>query len=107
MLVSIATAMAASDTASLDEAKNVAKKFIAKISTIKDFKEWKNAKVKKIITCYDVDDSKSAYVFELEKNGKYAGYIVVSAKKTNYPVLEFSKGMSPLVRASELGIKAE
>jgi len=60
-----------------------------------------------VAACYDIDESKSAYVFELITNEKYAGYIVVSAKKTNYPVLEFSKGTSPLMRASKLGIKAE
>jgi hypothetical protein len=32
-----------------------------------------------------------------------AGYIVVSAKKTNYPILEFSKGKSPVMRVDELG----
>jgi len=106
----ISTAMATiatSDAVNLNEARNVAEKFAAKISTTEDFKEWKDAKIGKVVTCYDVDESRSAYVFELVKNEKYVGYIVVSAKKTNYPVLEFSKGTSPLMKASKLGIKAE
>ena len=41
--------------------------------------------VGKVIVAYDVDGSESAYIFELVKDGKYVGYIVVSAKKTNYP----------------------
>ncbi|MBO8181632.1 MAG: C39 family peptidase [Archaeoglobus sp.] len=100
-------AMATTNTVSQNEAKSVANKFIARISATDSFKDWKYAKIGKIATAYDVDESRSAYILELVKDGKYAGYIVVSAKKTNYPILEFSKGKSPLARIEELGIKAE
>ena len=96
-----------SDAVNQSEAKAVVEKFIARISMVSNFKDWKNAKIGKVIVAYDVDESKSAYIFELVKDGKYVGYIVVSAKKTNYPILEFSKGKSPLMRAKELGIKVE
>ena len=89
------------------EAKAVVNKFIAKISTTDEFRDWKDAKISRVIVAYDIDESPSAYVFELFKDGKYAGYVVVSAKKTNYPILEFSKGKSPLMRAKKLGIKVE
>jgi hypothetical protein len=105
-VVSLSMAMT-SNTVSQKEAKSVAKKFIARISATEDFKDWKNAEIGKIVTAYDVDESRTAYIFELVKDGRYAGYIVVSAKRTNYPILEFSKGKSPLARMEELGIKAE
>ena len=87
--VAVTTATATNDAVSLDEAKSVVEKFAAKISTTNDFREWKDAKIGKAVTCYDVDENKSAYVFELMKNGKYAGYIVVSASKDKY--LSFPK----------------
>jgi hypothetical protein len=103
----VSLSMAMANTVSQNEAKLVAKKFIARISAIEDFKDWKDAKIGKIVTAYDVDESRTAYILELMKNEGYAGYIVVSAKRTNYPILEFSKGKSPLARMEELGIKAE
>ncbi len=97
--------MAVKTTVSLSEAKIVAEKFVSGISAHNDFKNWKNAKVGRIVKVYNIDETESAYIMELLRNGSYVGYIVVSAKKTNYPILEFSKGKSPLMRAEDLGIK--
>ena len=102
----VGTAMAM-ELVSIAEAKEVAKKFIFRISDDKEFREWKGVKLSSPIVCYDINDNPTAYLFELKKDGKYLGYIVVSATKDNYPILEFSKGKSPLMRASELGIKPE
>lgn len=95
------------DIADQGEVKAVVNKFIARISTTDDFRDWKDARIGKTTPVYDVNENITAYIVELVKDGDYAGYIVVSAKKTNYPILEFSKGKSPLIRMKELGIKAE
>lgn len=97
----------AKEQVSTAEAKEVAKKFMHIVSVNEKFKEWKEAKLSNPIVCYGIDDNPTAYLFELKKSGSYLGYIVISATKDNYPVLEFSKGKSPLMRALELGIKPE
>jgi len=91
----------------INEARVVAEKFIKKISITNEFSDWKNARTGRIIPAYDMDENITAYIIELVKDGNYTGYIVVSAKRSNFPILEFSKGKSPLMRAKELGIKAE
>jgi len=73
---------------SIAEAKEVAKKFIFRISDDKEFREWKGVKLSSPIVCYDINDNPTVYLFELKKDGKYLGYIVFSATKDNYPVLE-------------------
>ena len=105
-VVSLATAKQ-TETVSVSEVEKVAKKFFEKISATNDFKEWKTAEIGRIVPAYDVNENITAYIIELVKDGSYAGYVVVSAKKTNYPILEFSKGKSPLMRARELEIKTE
>ncbi len=52
-----------SDTVNQSEAKAVVEKFIARISMVSNFKDWRNAKIGKVIIVYDVDGSKSAYIF--------------------------------------------
>ena len=94
-------------TVDQSEAKTIVNKFVAKISTTNEFRDWKNAKICRVVVAYGIDERPSAYIFELVKNENYTGYIVVSAKKTNYPILEFSKSKSPLMRAKKLGIEAD
>lgn len=86
---------------------DIAMKFVQRISEIQEFNEWKNATIGKILELYDLDESVNAYILELTKDGKYIGYIVVSAKRTNYPILEFSKGKSPTMIAKETGIEPD
>ncbi len=71
-------AMAAETTVSLPEAKIVAEKFIARLSTFGEFKDWRNVKIGNVVVTYDINDNKSAYIVEVQRNGMYAGYIVVS-----------------------------
>jgi hypothetical protein len=52
-------------------------------------------KVKSSTTFYDLNGQKTAYAFDVLDEGRYAGYILISATKDNYPVLEFSKGKIP------------
>ncbi len=80
----------------ITKAKNIAKYFIREISKLNNFKEWKKAEITMTAIIYNVDKEISAYLYEITVNGKYAGYIIVSAKRDNYPILEFSKGESPL-----------
>jgi hypothetical protein len=37
----------------------------------------------------------TAYSFDVMKNSEYDGYIITSATKDKYPILEFSKGQLP------------
>jgi hypothetical protein len=60
-----------------------------------DYTEWSEATVIKNTTYYDMNGVESAYSFNVTVNGQYDGYIIVSATTDNYPVLEFSKGMTP------------
>ncbi|HDN65360.1 MAG TPA: hypothetical protein ENF23_03545 [Methanosarcinales archaeon] len=59
---------------------------------IDTYSEWQEATVKQSTVYHDLDCEKSAYVFDVIENGQYAGYIIVSATRDNYPILEFSTG---------------
>jgi len=110
LLVLVVLGSAVSPVVACESSKkveNIAKKFIKQISTMNEFEEWRDANIATIIPSYDFDGNITAYIVEILVNEKYAGYIVVSAKKINYPVLEFSKGKSPIKRAEELGIRVE
>ncbi|PAV13929.1 hypothetical protein ASJ81_15890 [Methanosarcina spelaei] len=81
---------------SLDEAKEIAAFSVIEFSDkISDFSEWKDASVESDITYYDLDRNKTAYAFNVVKNNEYAGFIIISATKDKYPILEFSKGKLP------------
>lgn len=60
-----------------------------------DFSDWSGATAVKNTTYYDVDGVESAYSFDVMANGVYDGYVMVSATRDNYPVVEFSKGITP------------
>lgn len=68
-------------------------KDIAKISA--DYADWAKGAVQQSTTYYDLSNQKAAYLFNVKVNGIYSGYILVSATKDNYPVLEFSRGKVP------------
>lgn len=83
-------------TLNTDEAKEIAAFYLVELSeTIPELSEWGNAVVKPDITFYDVDGNITAYSFDVMKNNQYDGYIITSATKDKYPVLEFSKGELP------------
>ena len=81
---------------SIEKATSVATIYAGQISsTIPEYKDWKGAIVQKATTYFDLKGKESAYSFDVMVNGKYAGYLLVSATRDNYPVLEFSKGVTP------------
>jgi hypothetical protein len=81
---------------SVDQATSVATQFVNAISSSNPkFADWKGAFVKKETTYYDMAGKYSAYSYEVMVNGQYDGYIITSATRENYPVLEFSKGKTP------------
>lgn len=100
-----ATAMSEGKPVNPNEATIVAEKFLTSISTTENFKEWKDVHIEEKTACFNVENDKTAYIFELVKEGEYKGYMVVSAKKTNYPILEYSKGDSPLM--SNTSVKSD
>lgn len=60
-----------------------------------DYTDWNGATVVENTTYYDVNGVESAYSFDVIVNGQYDGYIMVSATRDNFPILEFSKGITP------------
>lgn len=64
-------------------------------SQIPEFSDWNGATVTKNTTYYDMSGVETAYSFNVTVNGQYDGYIMVSATRDNYPVLEYSKGITP------------
>ncbi|MCK9593713.1 MAG: C39 family peptidase [Methanoregula sp.] len=80
----------------VEKATSVANIYVKQFSSsFTDFADWKGATVKKVTTYYDINGKESAYSFDVLVNGQYAGYLMVSATRDNYPVLEFSKGKTP------------
>lgn len=71
------------------------------------FEGWQNAKISKTTILFGVDNDKKSYLFRLSVKGEYVGHVVVSATKDNYPILEFSKGKSPIDTAKEKGIDSQ
>ncbi len=90
-----------SDIVSEAEAREVAEIFVQKISA-QEITDWKNATVSTLTEYYNLDEMLTAYSFAVSKDGTYLGYLVVSADKNNYPVLEFSKGKSPDKKAESI-----
>ncbi|WP_135605144.1 C39 family peptidase [Methanococcoides sp. NM1] len=81
---------------SIEDAEAVASYYVRYIpSFMENFQGWQEATVEQSEVYYDLDGKKSAYAFNVIENGQYAGYILVSATKDNYPILEFSKGKTP------------
>jgi len=81
---------------SVEKATSVANYYVEQISdSMKEYPEWKGAAVQKATTYYDLNGKESAYSFDVLVNGQYAGYLMISATRDNYPLLEFSKGKTP------------
>jgi hypothetical protein len=79
-----------------DLATSIALLNVKDIATLSpDFSPWNEATVTRSTTYYDLQDRKTAYAFNVNVYGDYAGYIIVSATKENYPVLELSRGKLP------------
>jgi len=96
MFIPASLAVGTSNSVSIENAETVASFYVQYIPTfITDFSEWQDATVEQSTVYYDLDGKNSAYAFNVIENGQYAGYILVSATRNNYPILEFSKGRTP------------
>ena len=84
-----------STTLSIDKVKEIAAFSLVDLSTIPELSEWGNASVEPDITFYDLDGNVTAYAFNVMKDNQYDGYIIASATKDKYPILEFSNGKLP------------
>lgn len=67
------------------------------ISAIKLLEEWHGAVVssEEPVIFFDLNHSPSAYMFKVIKDGRYAGYIAVSASFDFYPIREYSSALFP------------
>ncbi|MCK9581973.1 MAG: hypothetical protein M0Q92_16205, partial [Methanoregula sp.] len=81
------------DQATAQKIADIHIKEIAKISPT--YAEWESGSVHKSTIYYDLLDRKSAYQFNVDVGGAYAGYVLIAASRDNYPVLEFSRGTVP------------
>jgi hypothetical protein len=94
--VSAAETKLSSNMVSIDEASNVALINVQDIAnSAQDFSEWNDSEVMLANTYFDLSGNPTAYAFNVMKNGEYNGYILVSAQRDNYPVLECSRGYLP------------
>jgi hypothetical protein len=59
------------------------------------FSNWTNAAVNYATTYYDLNDEKSAYLFNVVVDNKYSGYVLISATRENFPILAFSHSEIP------------
>lgn len=83
-------------TLNIDQANEITTFYLEELSgTIPELSEWKYASVEPDITFYDLEGNITAYAFDVMKNNQYDGYIITSATKDKYPILEFSKGKLP------------
>jgi peptidase C39-like protein len=91
-----ASAAESPNSVSIDDAKTVASFYVQYIPTfIANYSEWQEATVEQSTVYHNLDGKRSAYAFNVIENGQYAGYILVSATRDNYPILEFSTGRRP------------
>jgi len=83
-------------TVSVHTASSIASLKVNEIAgNIPDFADWRNGNVEFSTTYYNLEGVPTAYSFDVVVNGEYRGYILVSATRNNYPILEFSKGFAP------------
>ena len=69
---------------------------VSKISgTSDDFADWNGATVVPDTTYYDMTGTNASYSYDVIANGQYAGYVMISASRDNYPILELSTGLTP------------
>ena len=82
---------------STDEAGTVALVNVQDIAnSAPGFSEWLDSEVILSKTYFDLTGNPAAYAFNVTQNGDYLGYILISAQRDNYPVLECSRGYLPV-----------
>ena len=96
LIAAVSAPASAATSVSIEDAETVASFYVRYIPTFIDkYSEWQKATVEQSTVYHDLDGKKSAYAFDVIENGQYAGYILVSATRDNYPILEFSTGRTP------------
>ena len=96
LIAAVSAPASAATKVSIEDAETVASFYVRYIPTFMDnYSEWQNATVEQSTVYHDLHCRKSAYAFNVIENGQYAGYILVSATRDNYPILEFSTGRTP------------
>jgi hypothetical protein len=96
LIAAVSAPASAATSVSIEDAETVASFYVRYIPTfIADYSEWQEATVEQSTVYHDLDGERSAYAFNVIENGQYAGYILVSATRDNYPILEFSEGRTP------------
>ena len=96
LIAAVIVPASAATSVSIEDAETVASFYVQYIPTfIDNYSEWQEATVEQSMIYHNLDGKKSAYAFNVIENGQYAGYILVSATRDNYPILEFSKGRTP------------
>jgi hypothetical protein len=96
LIAAVSAPSSAATSVSIEDAETVASFYVQYIPTfIDNYSEWQEATVEQSTVYHDLDGEKSAYAFDVIENGQYAGYILVSATRDNYPILEFSEGRTP------------
>lgn len=79
-----------------DEASSVALINVQDIAnSAPGFSEWHDSEVILSKMYFDLTGNPAAYAFNVTQNGDYLGYILISAQRDNYPVLECSRGHLP------------
>jgi len=77
-------------------AQHIAEMHMQSVATMSgDYKEWVTGTLQPSTVYYDLNDHKTAYLFDVSVDGLYSGYILTSATRNNYPILEFSRGKVP------------
>jgi len=78
------------------EAEQAARFGMTEISNqLNDFSAWQNGTLQNTGTYYGLDGQKTAYRYEIYSDSRYAGFILISATRDNFPVLFASKGKAP------------
>ena len=81
------------DTATAQNIAEMHMQEVAKSSAV--YADWEKGTLQQSTVYYDLMDRKTAYLFNVNVKGVYSGYILASATRDNYPILEFSRGKVP------------
>ncbi|MDD1691547.1 MAG: C39 family peptidase [Methanoregula sp.] len=89
-------------------AQNVAEMHMQTVAKSSEmYKEWTTGTIQPSTVYYNLNDQKAAYLFNVYVDGQYSGYILTSATRDNYPVLEFSRGTVPDADAEKLSLSRQ
>jgi hypothetical protein len=95
---SIALAGTSDSILSIDDGTQIASFYTKELAnTFPDFACWDGSSVEHETTYYDFNGDITAYAFNVVNDDVYQGYILISATKDKYPILEFAKGKLPQI----------